>query len=89
MKWKQSIPLSITSALFGWEIQPATTVFSSHVKSASQPTSSVFLSRQISQPSSQPNKAIVFKSYSLCAVSYFHHQKEMVHELALEVAGLC
>ena len=41
-------------ALFGWEIQPATTVFSSHAKSASQPTSSVFLSRQISQPSSQP-----------------------------------
>jgi len=43
-----------TEALFGWEIQPATTVFFSHAKSASQPTSSVFLSRQISPATSQP-----------------------------------
>ena len=45
-------------ALFGWRIQPATTVFFSHAKSAqppaNQPANSIFLSREISQPSSQP-----------------------------------
>jgi len=39
-------------------IQPATTVFFSHAKSAqppaNQPANSIFLSREISQPSSQP-----------------------------------
>ena len=42
--------------LFGWLVQPASTVFFSHAKSAqppaSQPSSSIFLSRQISPATS-------------------------------------
>jgi len=48
----------VIRALFGWEIQPVTTVFFSHAKSASQPASqpAVFSShaKSVSHPASQP-----------------------------------
>ena len=50
--------LTLCSAGGFSRIQPATTVFFSHAKSAqppaNQPANSIFLSREISQPSSQP-----------------------------------
>jgi hypothetical protein len=46
--------------LFGWEIQPTTTVFFSHAKSASQPKA-VFSSH--AKSASQPNKAKVLERY--------------------------
>jgi len=50
-------------ALFGWEIQPATTVFSSHAKSASQPANQQCFpltpNQPAIQPASQPNKSLL------------------------------
>jgi len=50
--------------LFGWEIQPTTTVFSSHAKSASQPVNQQCFPLTPNQPASQPNKAFKFFSSS-------------------------
>jgi len=54
-EWGSSTPCSAGGFS---RIQPATTVFFSHAKSAqppaNQPANSIFLSREISQPSSQP-----------------------------------
>jgi len=47
--------------------QPAT-VFSSHIKSAQPPTSSVFLSRQISPATGHPNEA-----QASIYVAMYHH----------------
>ena len=67
-----------TTALFGWEIQPATIVFSSHAKSASQPAVFSSHAKSASHPASQPNKAIV-GSLIFASCGPVPHHRELTH----------